>query len=144
MALAWEVTEEDIQEALSELGLNSDDSSIEEVKTYLDRDVVEKAALYGSSMEDQIKYAAESISAQIKKHSTVLEKTPLKNIVLKDVDNSVIHYARTNMSDTQINEALSAKECIDSFANLLNYAKSHGLEYELLNFEEIFIDNKEL
>jgi len=66
MSLAWEVTDEDIAEALAETCKPNGEEEVKEVRTYLDLDRVEKAALYGDSIEKQAEYASVDIFEQIR------------------------------------------------------------------------------
>lgn len=66
MSMAWEVTDEDIETVLERLGASHGPEHIEEARDALDCEAVEKAALYGNSMNEQIEYAYDEMAAQFK------------------------------------------------------------------------------
>lgn len=65
MSSAWEVTDEDVRTVLDRMGMSSDEGMVERVLSNLDMDAVEKAALHGDDMSDQIDYAYVEIEDQI-------------------------------------------------------------------------------
>ena len=66
MSLAWEVTNEDIVEALKQNCSAHEESDVLEVRSYLDEDRVQKAILHSDDIEIQCDYAQEEILKQIR------------------------------------------------------------------------------
>ena len=69
MSMAWETTTEDVLNVLEQNGVtvyvDMEEGKIEEIHSALDMDAIEKAALYGDDMDDQIKYAYCEIQTQL-------------------------------------------------------------------------------
>ena len=68
MSLAWETTDTDIEQALTNLYLPNGENDVAEVFEYLNLNEVENAALYGDDMFEQTDYAIEEIENQISQH----------------------------------------------------------------------------
>ncbi len=71
MGLAWEVTAEDVNTALNQMGnisqFNEEREELcDEILIFLDDEEVESAALYGNDIDTQSNYAIEEIKKQIK------------------------------------------------------------------------------
>ena len=65
MSLAWETTNTDVEQILTNLYLPNGENDVAEVLEYLDTDQVENAALCGADMGEQTDYAIEEIKNQI-------------------------------------------------------------------------------
>lgn len=65
MSNAWEVTPEDVMQALDNLQIPYDEDKVDEVLDLLDLDRVEKEALRGDDMNEQTEYALREIEDQI-------------------------------------------------------------------------------
>ena len=66
MSTAYEVMEEDVITVARANGLDIDDESSSDILDTLDHVAIEKAALFGDSMEDQTAYAYEEIERQLR------------------------------------------------------------------------------
>lgn len=66
MSLAWETTVEDVQNVLRRMGRKLRPESMRVLYEELDQSSIEKAALYGSDMDEQVKYAYDEIERQLK------------------------------------------------------------------------------
>jgi len=64
MSLAWETTEEDVQNVLTRMGRSDLDAEV--VHGSLDHGAIEKAALRGDGMDEQTDGAHEEIKRQIR------------------------------------------------------------------------------
>lgn len=65
MSLAWETTEEDVMNVLNRMGLESNDEKVQHWIDRIDHDKVEKEALRGDDMCEQIEFAYSEIEEQI-------------------------------------------------------------------------------
>lgn len=65
MSMAWETTIDDVMNVFTEDGEKITREKAEEVLNNLDHDRIEKAALYGDDMLEQVKYAKIEIQKQI-------------------------------------------------------------------------------
>jgi len=66
LGLEWEVTDEDIAQALQENCSPNGENDILEVREFLDFERVANAALYGDTIEEQFNYAQANILEQIR------------------------------------------------------------------------------
>lgn len=65
MSIAWETTLEDVENVLRRMGRNLRPESVRVLYEDLDQAAIEKAALYGDSMEEQTEYAYDEIERQL-------------------------------------------------------------------------------
>lgn len=65
MSLAWEVTDDDIEMALDELGLSSSSEDIENARDHLRPDLVERAALSSTDFDEQFELAQTELKQQL-------------------------------------------------------------------------------
>jgi len=67
MSNAWETTIDDVENVLVSMGINGvSEEKLEEITDFkIDHVAIEKAALYGESMEKQTDYAYEEIEKQL-------------------------------------------------------------------------------
>lgn len=66
MSCAWEVTDEDVRNVLSQIGeTDPTDQEVKSILGSLDMDMIEACALFGDSMEDQTEYAYREMRRQI-------------------------------------------------------------------------------
>lgn len=68
MSLAWETSNTDVEQALTNCGLPNGENDVAEVMEYLDTDAVECAAMYGDDMFEQTEFAIQDIEHQIMSH----------------------------------------------------------------------------
>jgi len=66
MSMAWETTLEDVENVLRRMGRKLRPESVRVLYEDLDQATIEKAALYGDSMEKQTEYAYDEIERQLK------------------------------------------------------------------------------
>lgn len=64
-SLGWEVSDDDIQLALTQLGLPDDNDHVEKVRDDLNEDSVERAALSATDFDEQCEFAATELKEQI-------------------------------------------------------------------------------
>ena len=68
MSNAWETTRDDIANVLKKNGIDFNDELLDEIRDFqIDHELVEASALYGQSMDEQVKFAYEDIECQLKK-----------------------------------------------------------------------------
>jgi hypothetical protein len=65
MSLAWETTIEDLENVLRRLGMPQQPAVVKTLYDQLDFAAIEKAALYGDSMEEQTEFAYKEIEHQL-------------------------------------------------------------------------------
>lgn len=66
MSLAWETTVEDLENVLSRMGRSLRPESLRVLYEELDQGAIERAALSGDGMDEQVKYAYDEIERQMK------------------------------------------------------------------------------
>ena len=66
MSMAWETTEEDIANVVeNEFGVDPDIVKLDHVSSLLNHDAIEKAALYGDEMDEQVNLAYKEMKNQL-------------------------------------------------------------------------------
>lgn len=65
MGMAFEITEDDVEHGLSKHIKDVSREMIENAFEEIDHDRVEKSALYGNEMEEQLEYALKDIEEQL-------------------------------------------------------------------------------
>lgn len=65
MGMAFEITEDDVEHVLSKHIKDVSREMIENAFEEIDHDRVEKSALYGNEMEEQLEYALKDIEEQL-------------------------------------------------------------------------------
>jgi hypothetical protein len=77
MSMAWETTEDDVQNVLNAHGLTNVDAQ-DFCNEQLNADRVEDAALRGNDMDTQTNYAYQSIEEQLKEAGLLDNSAPTK------------------------------------------------------------------
>jgi len=142
MGAFWEITNLDIAKALVKINKTFTDSDIKNVLLYLDKDKILEITSSAEKQEKKKNLAEIEIITQIKLHDRLTIKIVPIAIIYKE--ESIIHYAKTNMSNAEINTALSDGLYINlkGKEKLVEYAAEHDLYYEYLSeIEEMRMPN---